>query len=269
MSADAILPALGSSLPAWLLFPVIGADSIAGFAAPPGTRWARKALDVTIYPNRDTASIRETRPDQLPQWCPELHLNNDRTFCLGLHPQPVTDEETARQWWADVEIHLKLLSVALGTGVWPQHSALDHGKAGALQWSARRLADRLGLAEDFARARAEQNSWIGDFLFERVGRDGALGDASCPCPMRCAGNRKRVFSMRRCPRRRKMTRLILLERARRISLQAFWDAVGETGQQCCGRMRDCPLARDAATSHDAELLAATYRALRRIEIGRR
>src|SRR5687767_6169837 len=126
MPADARLPALGNNLPAWLLFPVVCEDSIAGFATLPGTRWARKALDVTVYPSRDTASIRETRPDQLPRWCPELHLNNDRTFCLGLHPMPITDEDSARQWWADVEIHLRLLSVALGTGVWPQHSALDH-----------------------------------------------------------------------------------------------------------------------------------------------
>ena len=154
MPADAILPALASTLPAWLLFPVVGEDFIAGFAAIAGTQWARKSLDITIMAGRGTATIRETRPDRLPRWCPELHLNNDRTFCLGLHPQPVTDEETARQWWADVEIHLRLLSVALGTGVWPQHSALDHGEAGALQWSARRLADRVpkGLQRNPARS---------------------------------------------------------------------------------------------------------------------
>ncbi len=228
MPVDAVLAALGSTLPPWLLFPVAGQHSIAGFAAPCQTRWGRKPLDVTVRSSQDIPTIRETQPAQLPNWCPELHLSFDRSFCLGLEPLPVTDENAARQWWADVEVHLSLLSVALGTGVWPQHSALDHGNAGHLQRSARRLAARVGLAEEYARAQTGQESWISDIGHERVGRDGKLRDTPCPCPFGCARAGKRVFSLRRCPRRRKIARLILLERARRLELQAFWESVART-----------------------------------------
>ena len=115
-----------------------------------------------------------------------------------------------------------------GTGVWPQHSALDHGNAGHLQRSARRLAARVGLAEEYARAQTGQESWISDIGHERVGRDGILRDTPCPCPFGCARAGKRVFSLLGvCPRRRKIARLILLERARRLELQAFWESVRE------------------------------------------
>lgn len=255
MAADRTLALLGETLPPWLLFPVVSQTAILGFAAPSGTRWQRVHMDVTIEASLDIPIIRETKPLRLPSWCPELHLNSDRSFCLGLEAKRVADRTMARQWWADIEVHLRLLSVALNTRVWPQHSALDHGDAGQYQRAARRSADRLGLAEDYARSQSGESNWIADAQHELVARDGRLQPVVCPCPFNCGRHKGRSRLLRNCPRRKSIAGLILLERARRLELQAFWAKAGESGQACCGKMRDCPLANGLPEAPADDLLA--------------
>ncbi len=262
MPPDDVIAWLSQALPPWLAFPQIREKFIRGYAAPRGTIWRDGVLDVTIKRVGSSASIEETRAHRLPSWCPELHLYSDRTFCLGLERLTISSLSEAQQWWADVEVHLRLLSVALKTRVWPQHSALDHGDAGKLQRATRVVARRLGLEEELARAQAGEPSWIRDEKFELVSPEGACAAPERICPCGCQRRDDRPYTLRRCPRRREVIYLVLLERARHLELQRFWHAAA--GQTCCGKVRGCPLVGPTPQPPDVELLNRTWRALQRV-----
>lgn len=261
--AHPIITALAATLPPWLIFPKVEARAITGLAMPKDSHWARKGLQVEILPSVRSAKIRERAPEQLPRWCPELHLNTDRSFCLALAPWPVRTHDDARQWWADAEVHLRLLGIALATHAWPSHSALDHGDAGALHQAARRLAKTLDLEEEYARAEAREPSWIADEARTIVDDDGRRRhlDSSCPCG--CRQTSGAPYPLGRCPRRRQITRLILLERGRRLELDAFWYAAKCAGQGCCGKVRGCPLATGDIEAPDPQRLARTRQLLKK------
>lgn len=261
MLASTAIARLADTLPTWLAFPKVEPGAITGFAAPRGSAWQQGMLDITILPRGAGAIVRETQPARLPGWCPELHLNADRSFCLGLDQLALVSPAAAAQWWADLEVHLRLLAVALTTRVWPQHSALDHGDAGALQREAMALAQNLRLEEAYACARAGEPSWISDLEFDLVGADGVRGNGAAPCPCGCARRDGQPYARRVCPRRHKVARLILLERARRLALADFWKMA--RAARCCGAIRDCPLTTGMLGEPDPELLARTRRALRR------
>lgn len=251
---------LAASPPRWLLFPKLSGGRLLGFASPTGTIWSKGPLDLAITRSGEGAVVKEIRPDRLPAWCPELHLNADATFCLALEKIAIRSPVDAAQWWADLEVHLRLLSVALRTRVWPSHSALDHGEAGAFHRRALRLAERLGLADEYAAAQAGDPSWIRDQGCELIGADGAIlaADGRCPCGVSA------FHRLSSCSRRHGVRLLVLLERARRLSLAGFWTVVRGHGRTCCGRMRDCPLAAPpVAEVHGRELLRRTKAALRR------
>lgn len=266
MPAEDMLDLLFETIPSWLSFPVKREGAISGYAAPDGTIWKSGPIHLKVQPKGKTAGVRESIADRLPDWCPELHLYMDGSFCLGLNALSIIDEATAQQWWADLEVHLHLLSVALKTRVWPQHSGLDHDDAGAYQFAARRLAEKLGLQEEYARAQIGDESWISDLELTLVAPDGSRRDIHVPCPCGCTTNSAKPYSFKRCPRRRKITALILLERARRLALANFWASVQRQGARCCGRMRDCPLATGAISAPPAGLLAQTRRAVAKLHL---
>src|SRR4051794_34675359 len=106
------------TVPGWFVFPSRRPQELLGFTAHGETVWRRAMLSLTIFARGKSAAVRETETLRLPDWCPELHLNADGSLCLGLDQLPVADEPHARQWWADLEVHLKLLSTAVRTRVW-------------------------------------------------------------------------------------------------------------------------------------------------------
>lgn len=256
-----IIDLLFETIPPWLNFPQLKEHAIWGYAAPEGTYWKKGPLHLTIQAEGQCASVRETKIDRLPKWCPELHLNSDRTFCLGLQHLMVSDSASAKQWWADLEVHLRLLSVALKTRVWPQHSALDHGIAGMYQFKARRLADKLNLKELYARTQFGETSWISDLGLELISAKGDICNVRQPCPCGCTTAKGVPNSFKRCSRRHKITSLILLERARRLELADFWATSFERGSSCCGMMRDCPLAAGSPCAPSSNLLVDTRKAV--------
>lgn len=258
------LDLLWETVPGWLVFLNRRTQQLCGFAGHPETIWRRAMLSLTIFARGKSAAVRETESVRLPDWCPELHLNADRTFCLGLESLPITDEAHARQWWADLEVHLKLLSTAVRTRVWPLHSGLAHGDAGRLQSEAQLLSECLSLREDYDCALAGEPNWIADLDMSRVSNNGRRLPSARACPCGCKRKNGVAFSWSRCPTRRKVDRLILLERARRLALAEFWQACRDHGKTCCHRMRDCPLANGVSLPFDEQLHSQTLRALRKI-----
>lgn len=236
---------LWRSVPGWFAFPSRQPSDIRGFVSLEHTVWQRGTLSLSITARGGAAVVKETEVSRLPEWCPELHLNADRTFCLGLDELAIVDDAHARQWWADLEVHLKLLSAAIKTRVWPLHSGLAHGDAGKYQREARLLAEGLGLGEEYARVLGGDGGWLADLDMARVSGNGVRKPSGLPCPCGCRRKSGKSFSWTQCPRRRKVDRLILLERARRLALADFWEACRILGKTCCGRIRDCPLAENA------------------------
>lgn len=156
---------------------------------------------------------------------------------------------------------MKLLSVALATGSWPRHSELDHGDARELHQAARRLSKSLGLEEEYARAEAGEASWISDidgFIVDDFGR---RPKSVNPCPCGCRQADGQPFSLQRCPRRRQVAQLVLLERGRRLELQRFWEEARRRGQGCCGKIRSCPLRSGNLEPVDLKRLIRTRRLL--------
>ena len=254
------VPALGllwRTLPSWFVFPSRESGNIRGFAGLKHGVSRRGMLTLTIAARGRSASVKETDPLRLPDWCPELHLNGDRTFCLGLDKLPITDEAHAHQWWADLAVHLDLMSVAIKTRVWPLHSGLSHGDAGQYQREARLLAERLDLSEDYARALAGDESWLADLDMNLLGSNGKRRPSAHRCPCGCRRKSGSGFSWSNCPRRTKVDRLILLEHARRLALAEFWQSCRMLGRKCCGRMRDCPLATGSCESFDEAVYQRT------------
>lgn len=93
-------------------------------------------------------SVREEPPERLPVFCPDRHINEDGSFCLGwgsTAAPAVVDEESARAWWTAVVRFLQMQLTANELGIWA-NGANDwaHGGAARHQALAEAAADRLG-----------------------------------------------------------------------------------------------------------------------------
>lgn len=192
-------------------------------------------------------SVREAKPGaDFPAQCPERHIELDGKFCLGLGAGEVTDADEAIRWWESLRHFLLCQSVARQTKVWPDAYALDHGDAGEHHAHALDLAGQLGIDQEYARAHADEASWITDRETKLVHRDGRAINARSPCPLACTWRRRgRTVPRLRadCERRDQLIALVRTERARRAAFKKYWQTMRDLGVQCCGTMRDCELRK--------------------------
>ena len=67
---------------------------------------AEYAFRLLVSVAGEHVSVREIAdPGMLPGFCPDRHINGDRSFCLGWgedNPSRIQDEAAARHWWATV-----------------------------------------------------------------------------------------------------------------------------------------------------------------------
>lgn len=181
---------------------------------------------------------------QLPAFCPELHINQDATFCLGLPAPTVRDVLDAEQWWGQLSQFLRCQTVAGMTGIWPPAHALDHGDAGQHHRLAEELATEAGFEEEYHAARLGEPNWITDPKLRLFGKKGAVINGRSPCPRGCQRKaRGRLVPILRvdCDKRAQITGLAFHEKQRRIKLEKFWSALRAKGAKCCGAMPNCPL----------------------------
>lgn len=223
---------------------------LAGRARPADTVWSREGLDLILRPDGPRIAVAEpTAGTKLPKRCAERHIQQDQTFCLGLDALTVRDAAEAEIWWAHLEQWLQLQSLADETGLWPDDHALDHGQAGVWQQAAQRLADELGLGDEYRRARAGFPSWITASSVRIAKDDGSLINARALCPCGCRkfrGRRSKPGLWGDCKRRASIARLIAIEARRRCALDDYW--ASEKNTPCCGTMAACPLAITLKTS---------------------
>lgn len=220
----------------------MGGD-IVGLAFVPETVWTTSGLRLRLHGGISPA-VSEAEPGlKLPVRCPERHIQEDRTFCLGLHGLEVGDVESADQWWEQLRQYLRCQSVAERTGVWPPAHALDHGEAGEYHERALEIAQRLGIEEEYAAAYLDEASWVTDPDLRLLGRFNRPINGRAPCPRGCRTHSRpsRPIVRRKCRDRDLLLELVICERKRRTHLDAYWTAVRAAGTACCQRMKVCPL----------------------------
>jgi hypothetical protein len=192
---------------------------------------------------------------RLPPSCPERHINENGSFCLGFGAQShPTDRDSASIWWGLLWNFLKLQHVASRSRSWPQRQALSHGnEAGAHHLQALEAARSLGSEEDYYRMLEGEKVWLSN-PFLRVSKTGdRLCNGRRPCPKGCRRRDEAPVLRRDCDKKRAMALLVFHESKRRKAERQFWETWIDNGGQCCGSMRHCPAREIAAEKQDPQL----------------
>jgi hypothetical protein len=197
-----------------------------------------------VWVDQDELCVQEAIPDRLPTRCPERHINNDGTFCLGFDVTKLGDSlDGAHVWWGLLRDYLKHQRTAEKTGLWPARAEISHGMAGVHHIAAMEAAEELGITETYERLIEGERCWIDDGSV-RVHKNGSrLVNGRSPCPMRCLGKRKHAVLRRACCKPEAVLRLVCSEKQRKSAVKEFWRTWMVKGYRCCGTMRKCP-ARD-------------------------
>lgn len=217
--------------PAW--FRPTDRSNLALFGEARVGPWRDGGLELMI---RDgvVSKVSETTPGSaLPRCCPDRHIEGDGTFCLGLGRVRITSRRLALAWWSRLEQFLACQAAAARSRVWPLDHSLDHGhEAGEWHRRAKRLSERLGIADVYADAWLGEPSWLTGWGLTKLGerRRGAR-------PPTGSRRKPRVRQGRRG--RLALLELVIVERARRRAISAFWTEIKR--MPCCGSMRDCRL----------------------------
>ncbi len=181
----------------------------------PGRSERAFALEVFLRGEPPEVAVRESPGRRLlPARCPELHIDRDSVFCLGVHPRLASLEPLVNQhWWAQLYGFLHLQLEAEYTRVWPSAHAMAHGPAAVVQLELESVLDSLPQrARDLA---TSQRALAGE----------------CPC-----GARDRI---EKCHGGQ-------IERVRALTgkmQQMERDFLSKWPTPCCGRVRACNLPR--------------------------
>lgn len=225
---------LTAAVPEWFEITRIDRASIQGVARVRGQKSTPVALTIGI-PDR---TVSESVPGTvLPTVCPERHINPGSSFCLGRDLQLRSHSD----WWAQLEAYLKLQELAAQTRRWPIQHALDHGNAHGFQKAAQRIAEKIGLADEYERLRLGHECRLSPLVEAAGDPDWRLGRLDCFCE---AG---RVTC--NCFRRPKVKKLVMIELSRRKEVSDFWAVLRQLGVVCCGTMRSCELRADISISN--------------------
>lgn len=232
---------LKSHLPNWATVksakPFLVVDT--SIPKPRGGFWNAVTIEISTSAN-DKLQAREFPASRWPIFCPQRHINLGGHFCLGLSEVPtVRNQNTAIRWWEILRAHIVLQFQADATGIWPPWMEWDHGEAGNTQAKMERLARKCGLEQDVKNAHFYGVGWLAAKDLPRLARNkDQLVNGRAPCPKGCQ-KRCRAILRRKCVRRTTIYELVKLERQKRQQSADFWKAA--EGQNCCGKMKKCPL----------------------------
>lgn len=194
--------------------------------------------------------VREARPERLPTYCPNRHVNDEGVFCLSFpseDPLPVVDGVSAAAWWARLLKYLSLQETTTRLRRWPSRHEWAHGVAAMYQQRAEVCATALGA--QFVKALAQRRLTArrrGKGLGFLQVRDGArrlyavweeprrVATLRQKCP--CGSGRAIVACADHAARAAELPfALLAWEKAER----RFWRFA--QGRTCCGTLDDCPL----------------------------
>lgn len=201
----------------------------------------------------------------LPKFCVERHINYDSSFCLFLESSnPLKDIKDVEDWWGGLKAFLICQDYAEQSGLWPIGSGLSHGDAAYEQIAMEEIATPLGWLREVELGVVRSKGWLSENLprasknFDRVfnrrspcPRDctykhGKLRKRSCDTPNCVEGCQKQHKPILRtdCPHRDAIEGLILHERKRQSIELKMFDTLRRKKFECCGTMKNCPLAKN-------------------------
>lgn len=231
--------------PIWASVNSLTSSRIIVTVYPSKTIWQSSGIVLQIDyqhdPGLPNPTVKELEPgNELPEQCPDRHIQGDSTFCLGLDKINVATFQDAEKWWDLLRQYLKLQDTAEKTGIWPPQNALDHGGAGKYHKLALDIAKEIGFEEEYLNAYLDQKSWITDKFLRISDKHGnpINGRAICPCGCKKQG---RPQVRRSCKHRYKIAKLVFCEKKRRELLVEYWKKIKSDGVKCCGKMRTCKL----------------------------
>ena len=218
------------------------ADFIVGPPLPDGD--AVPATIVRVSGIEGWLSVSERDPgSRLPERCPELHVNEDSSFCMARRGYRCGDAAGADMFWQDIGEYLVNQHFAARRGRWPVGRWLSHGPAAAdRQVEAEKLAAELGAADAYADCLESDEGWIA----ELVQSGGPKVPRLLPCPLGCRNPDGVIATLGDCGHRSPLQKIVAAERQRRAAQGAYFAALRQRNRKCCGRVRGCPLDREMA-----------------------
>ena len=200
-------------------------------------------IDLEITASSQFVIVQEATPGTLlPSFCPERHINEGGSFCVGQGVDGMVNSiDAARVWWGLLERYLKLQRVASRTRQWPPRQAMSHGSAADYHSMAVEHAAKLGIVEDWYQMLEGRPLWFSNnsVRLDKSGR--RLASGRQPCPVGCLGKRGKPILRRKCCNRDAVVGLIKAEANRRNAEENYWGAFIQAGHKCCGTMDRCPL----------------------------
>lgn len=201
---------------------------------------------------------------RLPECCVERHINRGSSFCLYLNStRPIASIPNATAWWVALGKYLSHQDFASKHGRWPRDQGLSHGDAADIQIEMEELAEPLGWKTEVLDSIFRGRGFLAEAPLRQY-KDKKKGfvNLRSPCPrgcrklhfpyqkLSCAKNhcvsdcRKLHKPILRasCPNRRVIEELNWLEIKRKTEEEKLISDLREKGVQCCGTMKDCPLA---------------------------
>jgi len=238
---------LMSCVPEWFAVRRHDSHEISGTATVPVIGAATDyVMSLTISGDAGTISVRETEPLVIPSFCPERHVNEDLSCCLGFGVEDVAARDEAVVWWELLRNYILLQRTASRTRRWPKGKEIAHGGAGKHHVRARQIAEQLCIRDEYDDAVAGGRHWCNDSSLRIAPGGRSLCNGRLRCPMGCPGRRGRPRLRRECLHREHVAQLVRLERLRQKAAQEFLSAIRRKGHRCCGALVDCPLADQAA-----------------------
>lgn len=239
-SSHAALRLLVDCAPDWVTVEREARDDVSLTAQPAqgsGKKGRQYRLKLSLDRN-DNIAIRECRAELLPAFCPERHINENNSFCLGYQAGcQIIDLDRAREWWEKLCLFLLCQDTAANTGYWPDYAALSHGAAGGFQMMGEAVAVHLGMLNDVKSA-MQGIGWIADSVWQVTDDGNRLLNGRMPCLCGRAGRGGRPKLRKECRDEGDLC-LVVLEAQRRDAEEDFWQS--KKGKPCCGTMFNCPL----------------------------
>lgn len=239
---------LSGCVPAWFSVSTASWTEIVGTAAVPVPGGASDyAMELTIRGQATAVRVRETSPQIIRFFCPDRHVNEDLSFCLGFEVGiDVWTSDEAVVWWELLRNYLLMQRTAGRTKRWPAGKSIAHSRAGEHHVAARVVAESLSIATEYDGAVAGDVHWSKDPFLRLAPGGQSLRNGRLRCPMGCRGRRGHPKLRRECSHRADVAALVRLERLRQKDERAFWDSLKARGHVCCGSLKECPLATKTA-----------------------
>ncbi len=231
------IEALIAHLPPWCTTEMSGRSFALVSAAPVrASNAVTSAFRLRIWDEDGLVLVKEQDENRLlPKFCPERHINEDGSFCIGIRAGEGITAATSVAWWQKLAVFLLCQETVRETGMWPSEVQLSHGDAGDLELQAEALADSLGRLSEYQTAVRRNSGPMFEYLAKVDPKNGRLvnGRASCLCGRT---TRKHLLLRRDC---HQLGCPIELEFARRAALKRFWKSL--RGKPCCQTLGQCSL----------------------------